>query len=48
MNNGHIIDADYLLEADTKYFGLKTNRTNIGFKYHGGFSDHLPIYIDLY
>ncbi len=45
--NGHIFDADYLLESDSKYFGLKTNRTNIGFKYHDGFSDHLPIYIDL-
>jgi len=46
-HNGHIFDADYLLESDSKYFGLKTNRTNIGFKYHGGFSDHLPVYIDL-
>ncbi len=44
---GHVYDADFLLESDTKYFGLKTNRTNIGFKYHGGFSDHLPIYIDI-
>lgn len=44
---GHIFDADFLLEKDQKYFGLKTNRTNIGFKYHGGFSDHLPIYIDI-
>lgn len=43
----HIFDADYLLETDSKYLGLKTNRTNIGFKYHGGFSDHLPVYIDI-
>lgn len=42
-----IFDADFLLETDTKYLGLKTYRTNIGFKYHGGFSDHLPIYVDL-
>jgi len=46
-SKGHIFDADYLLESDSKNFGLKTNRTNIGFKYHGGFSDHLPIYIDI-
>jgi len=46
-SEGHIFDANYLLEQDSKYFGLKTNRTNIGFKYHGGFSDHLPIYIDI-
>ncbi len=45
---GHIFDAEYLLESDSKYFGIKTNRTNIGFKYHGGFSDHLPIYIDVF
>jgi predicted extracellular nuclease len=47
LKKGHIFDADFLLEKDLKYFGLKTNRTNIGFKYHGGFSDHLPIYIDV-
>lgn len=43
----HVFDAGFLLEPDLKYFGLKTNRTNIGFKYHGGFSDHLPVYIDI-
>ena len=43
----HIFDAEYLLETDSKYLGLKTNRTNIGFKYHGGFSDHLPVFIDV-
>ncbi len=36
-----------LLEADEKYPGQKPFRTYIGMKYHGGFSDHLPIYIDL-
>ncbi len=46
-SNGYIFDADFLLETDKKNFGLKTNRTNIGFKYHGGFSDHLPIYFDI-
>ncbi len=46
-SEGHVFDADFLLEPDLKYFGLKTNRTNIGFKYHGGFSDHLPVYIDI-
>lgn len=44
---GRIFDADYLLEPDLKFLGLKTNRTNNGFKYHGGFSDHLPVYIDI-
>lgn len=38
---------DLLLEDDKKYTGKKPNRTFIGFKYHGGFSDHLPISLDL-
>ncbi len=38
---------DLLLEKDEKYTGKKPNRTFIGFKYHGGFSDHLPILLDL-
>ncbi|MBC8319329.1 MAG: endonuclease [Bacteroidetes bacterium] len=42
-----IFDADFLLESDIKHFGVKTFRTNIGFKYHGGFSDHLPVYFDI-
>lgn len=45
--HAQIFDADFLLEPDINYLGLKTNRTNIGFKYHGGFSDHLPIYLDI-
>ena len=42
-----IFDAKFLLEVDLQYLGLKPNRTNTGFKYHGGTSDHLPIYIDI-
>ncbi len=40
--------ADFLLEDDKKYGGKKTFRTYIGFKYNGGFSDHLPVVLDLY
>jgi len=47
-HEANIFDADFLLEKDSKQLGLKTNRTNIGFKYHGGFSDHLPVYIDVF
>ncbi len=43
----HIFDAPFLLEKDEKYMGLKPNRTYNGFTYHGGFSDHLPVYIDI-
>jgi hypothetical protein len=40
--------ADFLLEEDTKYGGQRTNRSYIGFKYHGGYSDHLPVILDLF
>lgn len=39
--------ADFLLEEDKKDLGTIPFRTSIGFTYHGGFSDHLPVYIDL-
>jgi hypothetical protein len=47
MNQSFIFDADYLLEAEKDGIGKTTNRTYIGFKYHGGYSDHLPIYLDI-
>ena len=43
----HVFDADFLLEPDERYTGQTTNRTYIGYKYHGGFSDHLPTFVDL-
>lgn len=46
-SSGCIFDAEFLLEIDKKHLGMKTNRTNIGFNYHGGTSDHLPIYFDV-
>jgi predicted extracellular nuclease len=45
--NTHIFDADFLLENDETYSGKKNFRTYQGFKYHGGYSDHLPVFIDL-
>jgi hypothetical protein len=42
-----IFHAPFLLENDKTYLGQKPNRTYIGFKYHGGFSDHLPVYVDI-
>jgi endonuclease/exonuclease/phosphatase family metal-dependent hydrolase len=45
---GVIFDADFLLRPDNKYLGVTTFRTNLGYNYKGGFSDHLPVYIDLY
>ncbi|MBP5211103.1 MAG: endonuclease/exonuclease/phosphatase family protein [Bacteroidales bacterium] len=38
-----VFRADFLLEADTSYLGVKPFRTYIGPRYNGGASDHLPI-----
>ena len=42
-----ILHLDFLLEEDEKYGGDKPFRTYNGMKYLGGFSDHLPISLDL-
>ncbi len=44
---GAIFHPEWLLESDKTYGGLKLNRTYIGYRYHGGFSDHLPVYLEL-
>ncbi len=46
--DAHIFKADFLLEPDEKEGGMKPFRTNIGMKYNNGFSDHLPVYLDLW
>ena len=38
---------NFIIMRDEKHLGIKPYRTFIGFKYIGGFSDHLPIFIDL-
>jgi len=45
--NASVFKADYLLEPDDAFVGDKPFRTFVGYRYHGGFSDHLPVYIDL-
>ncbi|RLD90217.1 MAG: endonuclease [Bacteroidetes bacterium] len=47
-HNMHIFDAGFLLINDEKNLGKKLNRTFVGFNYNGGFSDHLPVYVDVY
>lgn len=42
-----IFNPDYLLEDDFKHLGKKPFRTYLGFSYNNGYSDHLPIYMDL-
>ena len=44
---GHVFSAGFLLEDDQKYGGKRPFRTYLGYKYLGGYSDHLPIYFDL-
>lgn len=41
-----IFAPDWLLEEDTRYMGKKPKRTYVGPRYLGGYSDHLPIYVD--
>lgn len=46
-NKAHIFKANFLTEKDEKHGGVRPYRTSLGPRYIGGFSDHLPIYIDL-
>ena len=46
-NSAQIFHADFLFEKDETYGGAKLFRTYVGPKYYGGYSDHLPVYIDL-
>ena len=41
-----IFDADFLLQEDAKFLGNMPFRTFFGGKYRGGFSDHLPVFVD--
>ena len=45
--NAAVVKAAFLLEEDETYFGEKLNRTYTGPRYHGGFSDHLPIRLEI-
>jgi hypothetical protein len=45
--NAKIASLPFLLEKDVKFGGNKPFRTYYGFSYNGGFSDHLPVLIQL-
>lgn len=45
--NATIVDLPFLIGRDERYAGTKPNRTYYGFKYQGGFSDHLPVLLKL-
>lgn len=42
-----IMDAAFLLTTDERYLGKKLFRTYEGYRYTGGYSDHLPIILNL-
>jgi len=46
FQDANIYKEDYLMYNDKK-FGSRPNRTYGGPNYYGGYSDHLPVYIDL-
>lgn len=49
MSDGlRIYQPAFLLERDDQYTGMKPRRTWIGYRYQDGFSDHLPVIVDLY
>jgi endonuclease/exonuclease/phosphatase family metal-dependent hydrolase len=37
----------FMIETDQTYTGVKPFRTYMGFRYHGGFSDHLPVIVEI-
>jgi hypothetical protein len=47
-SDAHIFNADFLLIEDETGLGRKPFRTYDGYRYTGGFSDHLPVYLDLW
>jgi len=42
-----IFAPDFLFTDDERYMGKKLFRTYLGPRYEGGFSDHLPVYVDI-
>jgi endonuclease/exonuclease/phosphatase family metal-dependent hydrolase len=42
-----IFSPQWLLEEDTKYLDVQPRRTYVGYRYHDGYSDHLPIVLTI-
>ena len=47
-NDAHIMLRPFLVTEDEQYTGSKPFRTYSGYRYQGGFSDHLPVILDLH
>ena len=48
-NNANVIifSPEWLLEEDTKYLDYQPKRTYVGYRYHDGYSDHLPVVLKI-
>jgi len=46
-NMFRILSADFLLQKDPNYPGMSPYSTYRGYRYQGGYSDHLPVLLDL-
>ena len=42
-----IFDAEFIMEEERGTFGVRPKPTYRGPRYVGGYSDHLPVFIDL-
>jgi hypothetical protein len=43
----HVFATSKILEEDKEYMGERPFRTYLGPYYHGGYSDHLPVFLDI-
>lgn len=46
-NQAFVFARGFLLQSDERYMGIKPFRSFYGARHLGGYSDHLPVYIDL-
>ena len=46
-DQARILKMPFLLQKDERYLGMKLYRTFLGYKYIGGYSDHLPVQLKL-
>lgn len=47
LSQALVYNAEWIMETDEKYLGVKPKRTYNGFVYQNGFSDHLPIVLHI-
>jgi hypothetical protein len=46
--SAYIFKAEFLLEVDKRNMNLKPKRTYSGLRYNAGYSDHLPVIVELF